>query len=232
MAKHAAYFAPATFKFLRALARNNSRDWFAAHKDDYEVHLRQPFLRLIADLAEPLAKISPHFVADPRPVGGSLFRIHRDTRFSSDKTPYKTWIAAKFFHTRHKELMGDTPVFYLHVEPGECYLGAGLWHAQPEAVRRVRDYMVNNPVSWKTATRSASFRRVYELTGESLSRPPRGYDPKHELIDDLKRKDFVCGASLDDAAMTSPALLKTVVQHFQRAAPLNDWLCGALDLDF
>ena len=101
------YFTPATFKFLRALARNNNRDWFAQHKHEYDEHLRRPYLRLIADLAEPLRKISPHYVADPRPVGGSLFRIHRDTRFSSDKTPYKPWAGARFFHERSRELFGD-----------------------------------------------------------------------------------------------------------------------------
>jgi uncharacterized protein (TIGR02453 family) len=226
------YFNSATFKFLRGLARNNSREWFNAHRDEYATHVRDPFLHLIADIGPALTAISPHFVADPRPNGGSLFRIHRDTRFSKDKTPYKTWAAARFFHTRHRELEGGTPVFYLHIEPGECFIGGGLWHGTPEAVRRVRDYMLNNPASWKKATRSAAFRRHFDMSGESLSRPPRGYDPGHELIEDLKRKDFVCHAAIDDAVVTSPALVKTMQQQLQRAAPLVDWLCGALDLDF
>ena len=226
------YFTPATFKFQRALARNNNREWFAAHKSDFESQLRDPYLRLITDLAEPLRQISPHYVADPRPVGGSLFRIYRDTRFSGDKTPYKTWAGARFSHERSRELMGEAPVFYLHVEPGNHFIGGGLWHPGKDGLRRVRDYLVNNPASWKAATRSAAFRKQFELGGESLSRPPRGYDAEHELIADIRRKDFVCMASLDDETMLSAQLPKTLIKHFKAAAPMVDWLCGALDLEF
>lgn len=226
------YFTPGTFRFLRALARNNDREWFAAHKSEYETQLRAPYLRLIADLAEPLRGISSHYVADPRPVGGSLFRIHRDTRFSSNKLPYKPWAGARFFHERSRELMGEAPVFYLHVEPGNNFIGSGLWHPGPESLRRVRDYLLSNPASWKSVTRSAAFRRQFELGGDALSRPPRGYDPQHELIDDLKRKDFVCIGTLDDDELLSPQLPKLLLKRYTLAAPLVDWLCGALDLDF
>jgi uncharacterized protein (TIGR02453 family) len=248
MAKAAArtsdYFTTASFKFLRGLARNNNREWFAAHKAQYEEQLRQPFLHLIADLAEPLARLSPEYVADPKPVGGSLFRIYRDTRFSGDKTPYKPWAGASFYHRTARAMarggdgstgmMGrlDAPVFYLHVQPGGCFAGAGLWHPMPESVKRVRNYMVNNPASWKKATRSTSFRKLYELDGEALVRPPLGYDPQHELIEDLKRKDFVCSAALDDAELCAPGLVKNLIARYKTAAPMVDWLCGALDLDF
>jgi uncharacterized protein (TIGR02453 family) len=123
------YFSPATFKFLRDLARNNNRPWFAANKPRYEEVLRQPFLRLITDLQAPIAKISTHYRADPRAQGGSLFRIHRDTRFASDKTPYKTHLGA---HFRHKDRSDEvhTPGFYLHVEPGDCFIGGGIWYAR------------------------------------------------------------------------------------------------------
>ncbi|MBV8062994.1 MAG: DUF2461 domain-containing protein [Nevskia sp.] len=239
------YFTPASFKFLRGLARNNSREWFAAHKQDYEGQLRQPFLRLIADLAEPLRKLNPHYVANPKPVGGSLFRIYRDTRFSGDKTPYKPWAGATFYHEATRALvrgadgnsgmMGrlDAPVFYLHVQPGECFAGGGLWHPMPETVKRVRGYMTSNPASWKKATHGAAFAKVYGgLGGDSLSRPPRGYDPEHELIEDLKRKDYVCSAPLDDAALCAPGLVKLLLQRYSAALPMIDWLCGALDLEF
>lgn len=230
--KPEAVFGPELFKFLNQLARNNSREWFLANKPRYDESLRLPLLRLIADLAAPLQEISPHFVADPKPVGGSMFRIHRDTRFSKDKTPYKTWAAARFPHERHRELAGDVPVFYLHLKPGDCFLGAGLWHAQPASVQRVRDYMVGNPASWKAATRKPAFRKRYAMEGASLVRPPRGYDPAHELIDDIKRKDFVAGAKLDDAIVLSPQLPKVILQHYRELAPMVDWLCGALDLEF
>ncbi len=241
----AAYFTPASLKFLRGLAKNNSREWFSAHKGEYEDHVKFPFLRLIGDLAEPLKTISPHYVANPKPVGGSMFRIYRDTRFAADKTPYKAWAGASFYHAATRAVtrggdadqgtMGrlDAPVFYLHVQPGESFVGGGLWHPQPETLKRIRAYLLNNPASWKSATRSATFRKTFgDLGGDSLSRPPKGFDPAHELIEDLKRKDYVCGAPLDDEALLSPDLLKTVLRHHKLASPLIDWLCGALDLDF
>jgi uncharacterized protein (TIGR02453 family) len=117
------YFTPATFRFLRALDRNNSRDWFHAHKDDYERHVREPFLDLITDLQAPLAKISPHYRADPRKNGGSLFRIFRDTRFSNNKLPYKPWQGSRFFHERRHEI--PAPSFYMHIQPGDCFAGGG-----------------------------------------------------------------------------------------------------------
>jgi uncharacterized protein (TIGR02453 family) len=233
MAKQAGpYFGPGLFKFLRDLARHNERDWFLANKPRYEAEVRAPLQRFIADLAAPLREISPHFIADPRTVGGSMFRIQRDTRFAREKTPYKTWAAARFAHARHREVGGDAPVFYLHLKPGECFLGAGLWHAQPPALRRVRDYMLGNPASWKAATRSAAFRRRFAMEGEALTRPPRGYDPEHELIDDIKRKDFVAGAAIADEIVLSPQLMKTVLAQYRQLAPMVDWLCGALELEF
>ena len=174
------YFSEKTYKFLRALGRNNSREWFAEHKPEYETHLRQPFLKLITDLQPDIAAISLNYRADPKQVGGSLFRIHRDTRFSNDKTPYKTWSGARFFHERSKTV--PAPSFYLHLQPGNCFIGAGLWHPEPETQRRIRNFMVDNPSGWKAATQSAAFKRKFELTGESLVRPPRGYPADHEVV--------------------------------------------------
>lgn len=224
------YFSEKTYKFLRALGRNNSREWFAEHKPEYETHLRQPFLKLITDLQPDIAAISLNYRADPKQVGGSLFRIHRDTRFSNDKTPYKTWSGARFFHERSKTV--PAPSFYLHLQPGNCFIGAGLWHPEPETQRRIRNFMVDNPSGWKVATRSPAFKRKFELTGESLVRPPRGYPADHELIDDLKRKDFVCGAGLDDDVVLGPKLRQAVATGFAGMAPMVDYLCAALDLEF
>jgi len=236
------YFTPATFKFLRDLKRNNRRDWFEKNKPRYKAELKQPCLRFIADLAEPLKKISAHYVANPKPAGGSLFRIYRDTRFSGDKSPYKTHAGMSFYHEATRSSARgeagaafgrlDAPVFYLHLEPGECFIGGGLWHPQSDTVKRVRNYMVNNPASWKKATRDRKFTSKFSLEGDTLSRPPLGYDAAHELIEDLKRKDFVCTASLSEAQLCAPAALKTVLAHYLLAAPMIDWLCGALDLDY
>ena len=246
------YFSDRSFRFQRALARNNNRAWFHAHKDDYEQYLRQPFLRLISDLREPLAQISPHFRADPRPVGGSLFRIHRDTRFANDKTPYKSWASARLYHERIKTVDSgrgqdrrdttpclpwrgvaiDAPSFYLRIAPGGCLLGGGLWQPETAVLRRIRDFIVENPRSWTQLTRAPAFRRKYELIGSSLARPPRGYPPGHELIADLQRKSFAATRALADEVVAGPRLLKTVSDGLRGCAPLVDYLCAALELPF
>lgn len=237
------YFSPATFKFLKTLAANNSKPWFAEHRAEYEAVVKQPCLALIADLAEPLKKISPQLVANPKPIGGSLFRIHRDTRFGSDKTPYKTHAGMSFYHAATKAvaraegqnaMMGrlDAPGCYLHLEPGASFVGGGLWHPQSDTLKRVRAYMLGNPASWKKATRSAPFTKYFTLEGDSLQRPPQGFDPAHELIEDLKRKDYIGSAALTQGQLCSDELLPLTLQHYKALAPMIDWLCGALDLEF
>ena len=224
------YFSKGTFAFLRALARNNNRPWFHAHQADYERHVREPFLQLIADLQTPLAKISTHLRADPRKLGGSLFRIQRDTRFSHNKAPYKPFAGARLFHERRREVAA--PSFYLHIAPRDCFAGGGLWHPESHTIKRIRDFLVDNPAAWKKVTRSRAFRERFGFWGESLTRPPRGYAAQHELIDDLKRKSFAAGAEFSEALACSSELLPTAVATFKPLAPMIDYLCAALDLEF
>jgi uncharacterized protein (TIGR02453 family) len=223
-----AYFSSNTFRFL--LARNNNRPWFHAHNAEYERYVREPFLNLIADLQAPLGKISTHMRADPRKSGGSLFRVHRDTRFANDKTPYKAWAGARLAHERRREV--EAPSFYLHIAPKDCFAGGGIWHPEPATLKRIRDFLVDNPAAWKRATHSKTFQEHFSFWGESLSRPPRGYDPQHELIDDLKRRNFAAGEQFSEALTCSSELLPTVVTTFKRLAPTIDYLCAALDLEF
>jgi uncharacterized protein (TIGR02453 family) len=223
------YFSDKTFKFLRALARNNNRPWFEEHRKDYEAQLKGPFQRLIADLEPDLLAISPHYRADPRGNGGSLFRIHRDTRFSNDKTPYKTWGGARFFHARSKQV--PAPSFYLHVQPGNSFLGGGIWHPEPDVQRRIREFLVDNPAGWQ-AVKSPAFRRRYEFWGDTLVRPPRGFPADHPLLEDLKRKDFTAGYALEDEVVLGPRLRQAVASGFKGVAPLVDYLCAALELEF
>lgn len=225
------YFSDASFKFLRGLARHNNREWFLAHKADYESHVRAPFQRLLTDLQPALAAISPNFRADPRPVGGSLFRIQRDTRFANDKAPYKPWQGARLFHERRREVAA--PSFYLHLQPGDCFIGAGLWHPETETVRKVRHFIVDNPGSWKAAAHSSAFRKRFDLEdSEMLVRMPRGFPDDFEFAQDLRRKNFVAFRALDDDLMTGPRLLKTVEKDLSALGPFTDYLCAALDLEF
>lgn len=225
-----ACFTPATFGFLRDLARNNNREWFLANKARYEEQLRTPFLNLLGELQAPLARISPHYRADTRSQGGSLFRQHRDTRFSNDKTPYKTWAGARLFHERSRGI--EAPVFYLHLQPGGCFAGGGIWHPQSDALKKIREFLADNPAAWKKATQSKAFREHLTPGGETLTRPPRGFDPDHELIADIRRKDFVASAAFDDKLATSAEFKPWLVDTYKRLAPMVDYLCAALELDF
>ena len=188
---------PALFDFLRDLKANNERPWFEANKARYRAEVRDPMLDFIAAFGEPLAAISPHFHADPRPNGGSLFRIYRDTRFSKNKTPYKTNVGAHFRHTAGRD--AHAPGFYLHLEPGACFAGCGVWHPDGPTLAGIRDAIVDRPDEWQRITTAGAFLGTFELTGESLKRPPRGYDPDHPLIDDLKRKSFVAVTRFPEA---------------------------------
>lgn len=225
------YFSDASFTFLRGLARHNEKPWFAEHKHEYEEHVRQPFLRLIADLQPDLAQVSTHFRADPRTVGGSLFRIYRDSRFSSDKTPYKTWQGARLFHERRKQV--PAPSYYIHLAPGESFVGAGIWHPEPDTQRRIRQFIFDNPGSWSVAAHAPATRRRYAFeTSEKLVRAPRGFPADFAFIDDLKHRNWVLWRPLDDTAMTGPRLRQTLAADLTALGPFVDYLCAALDLEF
>jgi uncharacterized protein (TIGR02453 family) len=226
------YFSDASFRFLRQLARHNTRDWFHAHRGDYETHVREPFLRLIGDLQPALAKVSPHFVADPRPRGGSLFQIQRDTRFAADKSPYKTWQGARLFHVRRREL-DATPSFYVHIAVDECFIGAGLWHPQPAVQRRVRQFILDNPAGWGQAAHAPAFERRYALDDtEMLKRAPADVAEDFPWRDDLRHHNFVAWRPLDASTVTGPRLRATLARDLAALAPFVDYLCAALDLEF
>jgi uncharacterized protein (TIGR02453 family) len=225
------YFSDASFKFLRALARHNEREWFHAHKADYDAHVREPFQRLLADLQPALLGVSEHYRSEPKGNGGSLFRIHRDTRFSNDKAPYKNWQGARLFHARSKQV--EAPAFYLHLQPANCFVAAGVWHPQPETLRRIRHFIVDNPGSWKSAAHAAAFRKRFDLDDdEMLTRMPRGFPADFEFADDLRRRNFAAFRPIDDATMAGPRLRKTLEGDIAGLGPFVDYLCAALDLEF
>jgi uncharacterized protein (TIGR02453 family) len=223
-------FDPELLTFLRELERNNNREWFDANKSRYEQHLLEPALAFIEDFAPRLERISPHFRADARRSGGSLFRIYRDTRFSKDKTPYKTHLGIHFRHERAKDV--HAPGFYLHVAPGEVFAGGGIWHPDTPTLGKIRDAIASHPDGWRKATRRGAFAKSLELGGDTLKRPPAGFDPEHPLIDDLRRKDFFGWARLEEKEAISPRFLDEYERVCVAAVPLQRFLCGALDLPF
>lgn len=224
------YFTSATFRFLEDLAAHNDRAWFEQNKRRYEADVKGPALRFITDFGPHLKKISTEFRADPRPVGGSLFRIHRDVRFAKDKRPYKTAAGIHFRHFESKDV--HAPGFYLHIEPGEVFAGVGIWHPDPKTARRIREAIAEDPRGWTAATRTRTFRDRFELEGERLSRPPQGFDPAHPLVEDLKRKDFIGVARLTERAATRPGFMKEFAALCRAGAAMNRFLCGALAIPY
>jgi uncharacterized protein (TIGR02453 family) len=219
------YFTNDLFQFLRELKANNNREWFQANKDRYEKSVRDPALRFIADFASHLKKINRHFVADPKPHGGSLFRIYRDIRFSSDKSPYKTHVGISFDHERQGEW--NVPVFYLHFEPGSPFAAAGLWHPDPKTVNKIRSAILNDPKGWKKVLASG-----LKLEGSSLSRPPRGYDHDHPFIKDLMRKDFITSIPFTEKQVRSDSFMSDFVNACSKMTPLVAFLTRAVGLSW
>jgi uncharacterized protein (TIGR02453 family) len=176
-------------------------------------------------MGERLPEISPSLRADPRPVGGSLFRIHRDLRFSKDKSPYKTHAGIHFRHSAAKD--AHAPGLYLHIEPTGSFLGLGIWRPASAPLRAIREALVETPDRWGDAVGALGARGL-ELSGDSLTRMPRGFDADHPLSSDLRRKDFIAVAPLTREQVVSPDLLDGVLQTAGAGRPLLHFICDAL----
>ena len=224
------YFSEQTFSFLASLAKNNSREWFDTHKQDYEDLVRSPALEFISAMGKEIPGISPHFRAVPKKVGGSLMRVYRDTRFSRDKTPYKTNIGIQFRHESGRDV--HAPGYYVHISPQECFIGAGLWHPEADMLYRIRSGIVQHGDDWLKARDDKTFRRHFELVGDALSSAPRGFAKAHPLLGDLKRKDFIALASIRRSDVVSNGFGSLVVKRFKQAEPLMHFLCRVLGVRF
>ena len=224
------YFTNATFTFLSDLTTHNNRDWFQQNKHRYEDHLKEPAIRFIIDFGPHLKEISEHFRADPRPVGGSMFRIYRDMRFTGDKTPYKTHLGIQFRHDHGRDV--HAPGFYLHLETSGSFAGAGMWRPDAESLKRVREAITEDPQAYKRAVGTEGFEGTYSLEGDRLKRMPRGFDAEHPLADDLKRKDFVGVARISKTMATGSDLPHQLAAVFRESIPFMKFLCGAIGVPF
>lgn len=219
---------PELYDFLRDLKENNNRPWFQEHKDRYDLYFRESLLAFIEAFAERMPSISPYYMAVPKMTGGSLFRIYRDVRFSKDKRPYKTWAGMHFRHERARDV--HSPGFYIHLEPDNSFISCGIWRPESESLARIRQVLQEHPQRWLAAIQDPEFAALYRLAGESLKRPPRGFDPDHPLIEDLKRKDFLASIEIDEEIATRPDFLDYYVDTCQRAVPFMSFLTEALGL--
>lgn len=216
--------------FLRDLENNNDRDWFHANKARYEADVLEPTQAFIVALRPQLGKISKHLIANEAKSGGSMMRLHRDVRFSKDKTPFNTNVSMIFPVAGGKR--GTTPGFYARFTRSEVFLGAGMWHPDSPQTERIRRRIVAESREWKTATRSAAFTDRLALSGESLKRPPRGFDAEHPLVEDLKRKDFCGFRTLKASELVAPDFLETVLTHYKAGNKLVRFLSRALELPY
>lgn len=225
-----AAFTPRTLAFLRALKRNNNREWFRAHNDRYEEHVRGPMLAVIERLAGDLPGFAPDLVASPRE---SMFRIYRDTRFSGDKRPLKTHVAASFSSRKLPRRAGAG--LYFHLDPNtdrEVWIGGGTYAPEPHELTRIRAHVASNHLAFRAIVESPVFRKVTGgIEGERLTRVPRGYPGDHPAADYLKLKQLYAGRSYDVALATSPRFYSELIRVFRVVSPLvmflNEPLTGA-----
>lgn len=225
-----AMFPKQTIRFLKQLSANNDRDWFAENKQRYEDEVRTPALHFIESMEPALNKVSPYFEASTKKVGGSLMRVYRDTRFGKDKTPYKTNIGIHFRHARAKDV--HAPGYYLHIEPGDVFFGAGIWQPDSPTLFAVRTLMVEHPKEWKAMKNKVLNRSDFEFAGSALKRAPKGFDPDHALIEDLRRKDYIAMCKLPASAIHAKDFDKTIGRLIKQSAPLMAFICEANDLLF
>jgi uncharacterized protein (TIGR02453 family) len=214
-------FSPALFRFLRELRDHNDRDWFEANRARYEADVKAPMQAFILALDAPLRRLSRHYAADPR---SSLFRIHRDTRFSRDKSPYKLHVGAQF---RHLQCAKDVhaPGFYLQLEPGNCFAAAGIWHPDGEALRAIRARIVAQEKAWRVLRKAG-----LEVQGEALKRVPAGFPSDHPFADDLRLKDLYVVSAFTEKEACSPGFLAHYLDLCREGAPLVRFLVEALEL--
>ena len=230
MAEKFVAFGSEALEFLAELQDNNNKAWFAENKARYEELVREPARAFVRAMEKPLRKISRELVADDRKVGGSLMRVYRDVRFGKDKTPYKTNIGIQFRHALGKDV--HAPGCYVHLGLDECFLGMGLWRPESAALQKIREAIVEDPKAWKRVSTDPKLREVWELGGESLKRPPRGFDKEHPLIDDLKRKDHILVATLGVDEAQSAELVELCLERFERGKRHMRFLCEAIDVGF
>ena len=223
MSAAAPRFTEQTVAFLEALKQNNTREWFNAHKADYETHVRAPMLAIIERLAEDFPRVAPDLVASPR----SMYRIYRDTRFSSDKTPYKTHVAAAFTHRTLPK--NESAALYFHFAPGQLWIGGGLYAPGTPLLHRIRQHIAADPDRFRRVAESPALRRRGGVRGESLKRIPRGFPADHEAAEYLKLKQYLAGGEEPDPALAlSPRFCGALLRRFQTLAPFVELLNAPL----
>lgn len=228
----AAYFTQDLFQFFTELQQHNEREWFQANKARYEDSVKEPFLQLLSDLAEPFQHSIPHYTIDARAVGGSMFRINRDTRFSHDKSPYKTHVAAHFVHAELGK-KAVAPGFYINLGPDGCFIGGGIWQPPTPVLTHIRQAIVAEPDRWQHIKQQGTTGMgCTMMSSESLKKVPAGFPIDHRFADDLRRKDFGLSHALSNEEVLGDDLINTLLTRFQCVSPMVQFLCDAMGVQF
>lgn len=211
-------------EFLRGLKKNNDREWFNARKAVFEEKVRLPMIELVRAVHAHMLPYAPEYVGE---AAKCVFRIYRDTRFSKDKTPYKTYISAYLWRNDLGKDRGAG--FYFYVSPEECGVAGGLYRPEPDQLLAVRRMIADDAESFHELTAGRRVKKLFgELGGEKLTRPPKGFDPEHPAIELLKHKSFVLHAKLDPAIATTPKLFREIVTRIEAAARMVEYLNSPL----
>ena len=221
------YFTKELFQFLKNLKRNNNREWFEDHRGNFEAFAKMPMVEFLKDFKAPFEKFAPKFICDPKPNGGSMFRIYRDMRFADpDEGPYKLHISAQFRHRRGKDV--HAPGYYIHLEPGSCFFAGGLWRPPTGARNLVHDAIAKDPKAWLKIKHAKSFAPNFsDEEGEMLKKPSpawREHFPT-DAREDFMRKSFLFSMDLEQDLVTSVHFLPELVRMTRITAPFMDFLC-------
>jgi uncharacterized protein (TIGR02453 family) len=227
-------FPPRALTFLRGLAKHNRKEWFEEHRSDYETAIKGPLAELVEEVDVRLAEFAPEIVGNPKK---SVFRIHRDVRFSKDKSPYKTHAACWFFHRDAGRGVGGDAAhggagFYFHIEPKQSFCGGGIWMPPRPSLQRIRQSLVDDQQGFEEIVLSRGFtRRFGELDPEGmLTRMPRGFEETHPAAKWLKCQSFTAGTALTPNEVTSAKLPDVLAKHYEAMTPFIRWLNEALGL--
>jgi uncharacterized protein (TIGR02453 family) len=213
-------FSPEALKFLKALKKNNKREWFQPRKEEYERLWRNPMIELVTALQEEVSKFAPEYTHQE--PAKCVMRVYRDTRFSKDKTPYKTHVAAALRrHGLSKEVGG----FYFHIAEEGMLIAGGVYGPMPEELRALREYLGEHHQQFLKMLSNAKFKTLIgEVQGEALTRVPKGFDAAHPAVDLLRRKQLYFSANLGSEMVTTPAIYTELLKRIKVMAPAIEFL--------
>jgi len=215
-----AHLRPEGLKFLKGLAKNNDREWFNARKAIYEAELKEPMLAIVHKITDAMTEFAPNHV---RPAEKSLFRIYRDTRFSNNKLPYKTHVAAWWSHMGMEKTSGAG--YYFQVSPKGVVIAAGAYMPEKEQLAAIRNWLLENHVEFRKLLNKPAVKKTFtEFEGEALTRPPKGFPPEHPAIDLIKYKQWGLSTTLPAETALETNFAQTVIRHFKLLAPVVDAL--------